>query len=735
MSKRIAQQAPAICSLLVVDDDDRHAIPRRDHERMLALLHLIRAFEIRVLDLKDADLIHGPAHTSVGQEAVAAGVAAVLRGSDLIASTHRAHGHFLAKALLHYAPADWEPLSDDTTPAMQDAVDRTLAEIMGLAAGWCGGRGGSMHLYDRASGNLGSNAIVGGGIPLATGAAWAERLQERDSVVVSFFGDGAINQGCFHEVANMAALWEVPILYLIENNLYAVGTCANDSSHVCDLAQRTLGYGIPSLIVDGMDPVAMYVAVQEAAQAMREQPFPFVIEAKTYRHYHHAGRLAGSAFGYRSRDEEDEWLARDPLEAYPRQLTEAGLLDADADEALRAWAHKLVDRATEACTAEQDGQRVIPVEHWPAPKTAAQHLRSEDDALAGLIYRERDEVAADGGAEDGGAETETLTYVQAIAAVTRRAMERDERVIVLGEEVANLRGGAYQATRGIVEAFPERIFNTPISETGFVGMAGGAASNGLRPIVEIMFPDFALMASDQMFNQIGKLRHMYGGQVSFPLVLRTRVAIGYGYGGQHSMDPAGLFGLFPGWRVVAPSNAWDYIGMFNTAMQLEDPVLVLEHGMLYDLPDQVPAGDLDYCVPYGAARVARPGDALTVLTYLTGVGTCLEAAETLAEEGLEIEVIDLRTLDYAGMDYETIGESLRKTGAALIVEQAPRSQTLGARIADEIQGRWFDALDAPITHVTGWDVPPPVSRALEDAALPTMEGIRDAMRAAAKRRV
>ncbi len=725
MSKRIAQQPPAVCSRFVVEEADRRAIPRREHLRLLALLHLIRAFETRVLDLKEADLIHGPAHTSVGQEAVAAGVAVALRSSDLIASTHRAHGHFLAKALLHYAPPGWTPLADEDTPPMYEAVYRTLAEIMGLAAGWCGGRGGSMHLYDRASGNLGSNAIVGGGIPLATGAAWAERLRGRDTVVVSFFGDGAINQGCFHEVANMAALWEAPVLYLIENNLYAVGTCTNESSHVCDLAQRTLGYGISSLIVDGMDPVAMYLAVRETAHAMRANPFPQAIEAKTYRHYHHAGRLAGSAFGYRTKEEEADWLALDPLATYPQQLAAEGLLDEADDEGLRAWAQALVERATAACTVERDGARAIPVAHWPAPESAGQHLRAGEESLAGAVYRQRDDRTA----------TEPRTYVQAIAAVTRRAMERDERVIVLGEEVANLRGGAYQATRGVAEAFPGRVFNTPISETGFVGMAGGAASVGLRPIVEIMFPDFALMASDQLFNQIGKLRHMYGGQVSFPLVLRTRIAMGYGYGGQHSMDPAGLFGLFPGWRVVAPSSAWDYIGLFNTALRLESPVLILEHGMLYDVMDETPAGDLDYLVPYGAARVVRPGMHLTVLTYLTGVAACLQAADALAREGLEIEVMDLRTLDYLGMDYAAIGASVAKTGAALIVEQAPRSQGIGARLADEIQARWFDALDAPVAHVTALDVPPPVSRALEAAVLPTVDDIRAAMRRAARRQV
>jgi 2-oxoisovalerate dehydrogenase E1 component len=721
MVRFVALPPPAICRQLELDPADRRAIPAHVSVKMLAVLHLIRAFEERVLDLKEADLVHGPAHTSVGQEAVAAGVAAALRTSDLIGSTHRAHGHFLAKALIHYAPPEWNPLSGETTPAMGDAVYRTLAEIMGLAAGWCGGRGGSMHLYDLNSGNLGSNAIVGGGIPLATGAAWAERLRGLNKVVVSFFGDGAINQGCFHEVANLAALWRIPILYLIENNQYAVGTCTTESSFVCDLAQRTLGYGIDSTIVDGMDPFAVYTGVSQAAERMREEPFPHVIEAKTYRYYHHAGRLRGSAYGYRSAGEEAAWLARDPLVVFPAELCDRSVIAVEDNEHLSAWAQDLVEQATTRCTEMTEGRRVIPAAYWPRANSAGEHLRAPDPVMPTQTT-----VPA--------TPHETMTLVQAIAAVTRRAMERDARVIVLGEEVANLRGGAYGATRGLAEAYPGRVFNTPISETGFLGIAGGAAAMGMRPVVEVMFPDFALMASDQLFNQIGKLRHMYGGQIGFPLVVRTRLALGYGYGGQHSMDPAGLFGLFPGWRVVAPSNASDYIGLFNTALACEGPVLIMEHGLLYDHSAEVPAGDLDYSVPYGSACIVRPGRDLTALTYLTGVDACVAAAEALSDEGIEVEVIDLRTLDYLGMDYVTIGESLARTGAALIVEQAPRSQGIGARLADEIQGRWFDALDAPVAHVSAADVPPPVSRALETFVLPSVEGIRDGMRHAALRR-
>ncbi|MDF1515828.1 MAG: thiamine pyrophosphate-dependent enzyme, partial [Anaerolineae bacterium] len=658
MSTLTKQPAPAICYQLETSDTDLASISTLEINRMLMLLHLIREFETKLLELKDADLVHGPVHASIGQEAVAAAVAVALRKSDMVASTHRAHGHFLSKAWMYYAPDDYDPLTAAFTPQMQNAVNKTLAEIMGLKDGWCGGRGGSMHLYDGESGNLGSNAIVGGGIPIATGAAWAQTLQKTDNVVVSFFGDGAINQGCFHEVANMATLWRVPVLYLVENNLYAVGTCTLESSCVEDLAQRTLGYGFGSLIVDGMDPVSMYIAVKNSVGDMRKRAFPFLIEAKTYRYYHHGGGIIGSAFGYRSKDEEAEWLSKDPLKTFPERLLALERLTPEVNQQFQDMAVASVKEAVRFCTAEENGNLTIPLEKWPLPESAEHDIRYEGDVFEGVTFVEKEDFSI----------FKPMTYNLAISSTTLRAMERDERVIVLGEEVANLRGGAYSATRGIKEVYPERLFNTPISETGFIGMAGGLAAVGMRPVVEVMFPDFALMSSDQLFNQIGKLRHMYGGQVKFPLLLRTRIAMGFGYGGQHSMDPSAVFALFSGWRIMAPSNAFDYVGMFNTAMRFQDPVLIVEHGQLYAEEGEVPENNPDYCVQYGKAKVVRPGSDVTVLTYLLSVKHCLQVAEELAAEGVSAEIIDLRTLDYTGMDYDAIGKSVRKTGSVLIVE-------------------------------------------------------------------
>ncbi len=305
--------------------------------------------------------------------------------------------------------------------------------------------------------------------------------------------------------------------------------------------------------------------------------------------------------------------------------------------------------------------------------------------------------------------------------------------MVLGEEVANFGGGAYGATKGLPKRFPDRVINTPISEAGFSGLACGAAMNGLRPIVELMFSSFALVAADQLFNQTGQLGYIYGGRASVPLVARTRVAIGLGYGAQHSMDPAALFSMFPGWQVFVPTNAFDYIGLFNAAMESDSPTVIIEHHELYGMKSRIPEGPPDHLVKPGRASVARAGKDVTVVTYASGVAQSLAAARALETEGISAEVLDLRTLGVDGIDYDTIGASLARTGALVFVEQAPACNSLGPRLAAECQRRFFDSFDAPASFVAAPDVPLPVSRRLERACIPTLEQVTAAIRSAARR--
>ncbi|MGH3168311.1 MAG: alpha-ketoacid dehydrogenase subunit beta, partial [Trebonia sp.] len=278
-----------------------------------------------------------------------------------------------------------------------------------------------------------------------------------------------------------------------------------------------------------------------------------------------------------------------------------------------------------------------------------------------------------------------------------------------------LAGGTNGATKGLAAKYPGRVLGTPISENAFAGLGGGLALDGrFRPVVEFMYPDFLWVAADQVFNQIGKARHMFGGRNPVPLVLRTKVAMGSGYGSQHLMDPAGIFATSVGWRIMAASTPFDYVGLMNLALAIDDPVLMIEHVDLYGTTGPVPVSDLDYQIPFGTAAVRRAGSDVTVLTYLSMVSASLAAIE---QSGVDAELIDLRFLDRASLDWDTVGESIKKTNAVLIVEQGSIGPSYGGWLADEIQRRFFDWLDQPVQRVTGGEASPSISRVLEHAAI------------------
>lgn len=672
---------------------------------MLVELHLIRAFEESVLELAGEGLVHGPAHSSIGQEGGAVGSIVGLGAADAVSGSHRGHHQFLAKAITYASDGALDPAAF-VTPPVQKVLERTLAEILGLAPGYCQGRGGSMHLQWMEAGALGTNAIVGGGAPMAAGNAWAQRHSDTDNLTINYFGDGSAQIGSVLETMNLAAVWKLPLCFFIENNLYAVSTRADEATADPRFSVRGQGFGIPSWRVDGMDPLAVHLAMAEASERMRTGQGPTVIEVEVYRFFHQNGAIPGSAFGYRDKDEEAAWLARDPLELMARRMIERELIDEAGVQALREEAQAAMRKAVDT-VVEPDpdaaGKRRIRPQLWPDTGFVEVGIRSDGQELAGMPP-----VPTDG-------PTTSTRFVDAVAAVMDRRMELDDRIVVMGEDVHKLNGGTNGATKGLVKKYPGRILGTPISENAFVGLGGGMALDGrFRPVIELMYPDFVWVAADQVFNQIGKARHMFGGDNDMPLVMRTKVAMGSGYGSQHLMDPAGIFATAPGWRIVAPSNATDYVGLMNAALALEDPVLVIEHVDLYGTKDTIPQDTLDYVIPPGSASVIREGSEVTVISYLSMVGQALDAIESTGVDG---ELIDLRWLDRASLDWETVGASIMKTNAVLIVEQGAQGTSYGAWLADEIQRRFFDWLDHPIARVTGGVASPSISKVLERAAI------------------
>lgn len=681
---------------------------------MLAELHLIRAFEETVLELAGDGLVHGPAHSSIGQEGGAVGSIVGLRSTDAVNGSHRGHHQFLAKALTHVAGGVIDPAAA-VTPKIQRVLQRTLAEILGLAQGYCRGRGGSMHLQWFEAGALGTNAIVGGGVPMGAGNAWAQKHSGTTDLTVSYFGDGSSQIGSVLESMNLAAAWKLPFCFFIENNLYAVSTRVDEITADPRLSVRGQGFGIPGWRVDGMDPLAVHLATEQAAARMRRGDGPAVIEAEVYRFFHQNGPYPGSAFGYRQKDEEAHWRTRDPLDRMATEMGKLGLIDDAGVAELRRQAQDAMRDAVSALLeADPDapGKRRIRPELWPDPGFVNVGVRGDASELESLPVLEPTE-------HDG--PWRKVKFVEAVAGVMDRRMATDERIVIFGEDVHRLGGGTNGATKGLAKYGENRLVGTPISENAFTGLGGGLALDGrFRPVVEFMYPDFMWVAADQVFNQIGKARHMFGGDNPVPFVLRTKVAMGSGYGSQHLMDPAGIFATSPGWRIVAPSTAADYVGLMNAALALQDPVLVIEHVDLYGIADQVPDGDLDYLIPPGQAAIRRAGNDVTVISYLSMVAHCAEAIE---QTGMDAELIDLRWLDRASIDWDTIQASVRKTNAVLIVEQGARGSSYGGWLADEIQRRLFDWLDQPVERVSGGEASPSISRVLERAAIARTEEV------------
>ncbi|TPW74845.1 alpha-ketoacid dehydrogenase subunit alpha/beta [Schumannella soli] len=690
-------------------------------QTMLVQLHLIRAFEEYVLELAGQKLINGPAHSSIGQEGGAVGSALPLVSADQINGSHRGHHQFLAKAFGHVQPAGFDAKAD-FTPEVRDVLYRALSEIAGLKDGYCGGRGGSMHLQWIDAGAMGTNAIVGGAVPFAVGFGWADRHAGTDNVAISYFGDGAVNIGSVLESFNLSSAWDVPVSFFIENNQYAVSTNVNEATGEARLSGRGLGFGIPSWRVDGQDTLAVYLATQQAVEHMRAGGGPTIIEADTYRYFHQNGPFPGSAFGYRTKEEEQSWRDRDPILLVESHLVRRGILTADEAKELRTRVKSTMaeigDRVVEADPNGKPGSLRIRTELWPDTSRINEGIRGDIPSFEGLTVKNASDFAE--------SELRDAKFVDVIAETMHRRMSQDDSIITLGEDIHRLSGGSRGATKGLADDFPARTLGTPISENAFTGFAGGVAMDGrYYPVIELMYADFLWVAADQLFNQIGKARHMFGGQSDMPLIMRIKIGTNTGYGSQHSMDPAGILATSVGWRIIAPSTPLDYVGLLNTAMRLKDPVAVLEHDAdLYKTVGKAPI-DLDYLLPFGKAEIRRSGSEVTVISYLSMVQRALDAVE---QTGVDGEVIDLRWLDKASVDWDAIGESITKTNRVVIVEQGAAGTSYGGWLSDEIQRRYFDYLDAPVTRVSGSESSPSISKVLEAAALASTDDIVAAIR-------
>ncbi|MEM2027072.1 MAG: pyruvate dehydrogenase (acetyl-transferring) E1 component subunit alpha [Candidatus Bathyarchaeia archaeon] len=644
----------------------------------------IRKFEEAYMDLLMRDIAKGASHLYIGQEAVAVGAIAAIRKDDYITSTHRGHGHCIAKG------ADLKLM---------------MAELLGKATGYCKGKGGSMHVADVSAGNLGATGIVGSNIPIATGAGLSIKMRRTDQVVLCFFGDGAANTGAFHESLNMAAIWKLPVIYICENNLYGMSVSVKRAFPFEDIAERAKGYNIPGVIADGMDVLNVKETVEKAVERARKGEGPTLIECKTYRYYGHS---LSDPRRYRTREEEEFWRSRDPIRSFSKKLVDAGILDEVRLKALEEEVSKEVSEAVEFAL------------NSPYPPIESAY----EDVYTEMYVDTKTSMRDLATARKMGLKMRKINYRQALNEALREEMLRDERVFIMGEDVG-IYGGAYGVTRGLYDEFgPERVIDTPISEAAIAGAAAGAAMTGMRPVAEIMYIDFITLAMDQIVNIAAKNRYMFGGKSIVPVVYRTQAGAGRGIAAHHSGSWEAWFVHAPGIFVVMPSTPFDAKGLLKTCIRDNNPILFIEHKMLYNVEGEVP--EVEYTVPLGVADVKRQGTDVTIIAYSRMVHFALEAAEELSKEGIEAEVIDPRTLK--PLDIDTIISSVKKTHRAVIVHEACKTCGFGAEIAALIMEKAFDYLDAPVVRVAGADVPIPMSPVLEIEVIPSKEKIIDAVK-------
>lgn len=639
------------------------------HRRML----LIRGFEERVAVLYRDGEVPGFVHLSVGQEAAAVGACWPLRPTDVITSTHRGHGHCLAKGL--------DPLG-------------MFAELMGRDQGTNRGRGGSMHIADPKLGIFGANGIVAAGLPIAAGAAAAARLRADAGVVVAFFGDGAPAQGAFHEALNLAAVWQLPVIFFCENNGYAEFS-PTSSQHGAPLERRAAGYGIRYLAVDGNDVEATAVVTEEAVFAARAGRGPAVVEALTYRWH---GHYEGDPQRYRPPEEVRQWEVRDPLLAHERRLREAGVRD-DEIKALESSVSDRLDGALDA---------------------ARRLARPSAASLTDFVVHPR---PAREEPPPPGRDAPQFRTMDAIRAALEAELASDERVFVAGVDVG-AGGNVFGLTRGLADRFGDRVRDTPISETAIVGLAVGAAMAGMRPVVELMYLDFLGVCFDQLLNQAAKLPFMTGGAAEMGLTVRTQFGAGRSSGSQHSQSLEALLAHIPGLSVVMPSTPADTYGLLRAAIQDPNPVVFIENRLLYGMKGPQPPAD--YILPIGKSAVVRPGTDATVVSVSRMVHEAIAAADSLAGEGISIEVIDLRSV--APLDVAPILESVHKTSRLLVAHEAVVPFGIGAEIAAVVAREGFWDLDAPVERLGAAATPPPYAPELEAAWLPDRDDIAGALR-------
>ena len=567
-----------------------------------------------------------------------------------------------------------------------------------------GGRNMSEHFSSRALRIVSPTACTGTQYLQAVGMAKAVKAEGKDELVYVSSGEGATSEGEFFEALNYAGRDQLPVLFLVQNNGYAISVpqSIQTGSEIHTIAK---GFKVRSVEVDGTQFTKMFQTLKPLVAEMRKGAGPLLVEAHVVRLDSHSS--SDDQAKYRTEEELELVRQRDPVAHTSGRVLSWGLLDPNGFKAMHEEIKTAVDHAADEADAAA----------MPEPETAALH-----------IYSGKQPVETE--SEPKLLSETPVTMVDALNHALREEMERNPKIVMWGEDIADPKGGVFGVTRGLTDAFPTRVENAPLAEATIVGVAAGMATGGFKPIVEMQFSDYSYPAYMQIRNEIPTLRWRSGGVWDCPMVVRMATG-GYIRGGPfHSQCPESLYIHTPGWYIAYPSNAADAKGLMKTACRIDDPVIFFEHKGLYrQVFSKSPEPDADYLIPFGKAKVVMPGEHLTAITWGSGVVRCQRAAAELERDGFSVEVIDLRTL--VPLDEDLIFSSVRKTGKAIVVHEATLNNGFGGEIAARIADACFDALDAPVRRCAAKDCFPPYAPSLEAAILPQQEDVTAAIRALA----
>lgn len=639
-----------------------------DEIEILKAMLRSRSFENKLSHMFKKGAFYGTTHLNIGQEASHVGLIAGLDDKDWIVPTHRCHGFNIARG---------------TKP------EKMFAEMFGSRYGVCRGLGGSMHMTEISTCNAGSSAIVGSGVPIATGLAFALKRKGRDNIAVAIFGDGATSRGSVHEAMNMASVWNIPVLFYLENNHYGMSASEKNAISTDNLSLRADGYSIKHIKIDGNDVALVRDTVADARKYILENNRPFFIEVDTYRL---CGHSKSDRLVYRTREEEEMWRKKDPICRFSSSLIEKGVICEDDYHRMEKEIDEEIENAYIKAEAEKDD---------------ALTLRELDSFLCAPSPISRNTKG----------EVHKASYRRAIYEALDEILREDASAFLMGEDIG-LYGGCFGVTSDLYEKHPGKVLETPVSEEGFTSIAVGASMLGLHPIVEIMYADFSTLASDPLINHAAKTYFMSAGQLNCPLVYRSPIGSGTGHGSQHTANIESMFLNTPGLIVVAPSDPYSAKALLKSAHRDNNPVLFFEHKGLYDTQGDV--GDENTYLPLGKAIVSEYGSELLLIGYSHAFHTAFESTEDIREM---ITYIDLATI--SPLDKDTIIGYASSFDKILIVQDTPECGSVGDSVISLIARNCNGRKD--IRLVAARSLPIPFSRNLEKNVIPTTEEIRKAV--------